>query len=119
MNALQQFHTLLQNKGVPLTRLGLRDIALERSDALVAVALLRKASCSILGGDVYFKRGSEIEIAYANWHSDPKADENHVEFVHRSCLETENYIEQFPASGALPLFVLVFTEKDEGTGNMS
>jgi len=107
MNTLQQFQILLTDKGVLLDPLGLRDIALERSDALVAVSLLQNASCAILGGDVYFKRDSKIEIAYANWHSDPKVGENHEEFVQRSCLETENYIKRFPISDALPLFVLV------------
>lgn len=107
MNTLQQFHVLLQNEGIPLNQLGLHDVALEKSDALVAIDLLRKASCSILGGDVYFKRSGKIKIAYANWHSDPKTGEDHESFVQRSCFEAENYIEQFPASDALPLFVLV------------
>ena len=107
----KEIQNFLTQKGIPLRSLGLSDIALERHDALFAIQLLRKVSTPILGGDVYFKRESGIEIAYANWHSDPKTGENVDQFVERSCLETENYIKNFPSSDALPLFVLVPAKK--------
>jgi hypothetical protein len=58
-------------------------------------------------GDVYFKCESSIELAYANWHSDPKLGENRQRFASRSGLETANYIKSFPPSDAPPLFALV------------
>lgn len=107
MNTSQDYQSLLEEKGISLEPLGLLDIALERVDALHAISILQKALIPILGGDVYFKHGSGIEIAYANWHSDPKPGEESVHFVNRSCLETENYIKSFPLSDAHPIFVLV------------
>ena len=115
MNTFHQFQILLQNNGIPLDDLGLREVALKRNDALAAVDLLRKASRSISGGDVYFKHGNKIEIAYANWHSDPKADENPEQFMQRSCFETKDYIEKFPDSESLPLFVLVSYNKSRNS----
>jgi hypothetical protein len=105
--SLHQFQLLLLERGVPLNHLGLRDIALEKSQALAAIDLLQDASRSILGGDVYLKRGDRIEVGYANWHSDPKPGEGHENFVLRSCAETRKYIEGFPPCDAVPLFVFV------------
>ena len=107
MSMSQEFQNLLEEKGTVLKQLGLSEIALERIDALLAVQLFRKTSIPILGGDVYFKHGEGVEIAYANWHSDQRAGEGRDQFVMRSCLETENYIRNFPPSDAVPLFVLV------------
>ena len=107
MSAAHEYNELLKSRGVPLRELGIGDIALDRTDALNAVELLRKSSIPILGGDVYFKRQSGIELAYANWHSDPQPGEDRQRFANRSCLETENYIRSFPPSDAAPLFSLV------------
>jgi hypothetical protein len=107
MSAAKEYQRLLESKGLSLREHGVRDIALERADALLAVELLRKASIPILGGDVYFKRESGIELAYANWHSDPMPGEDRDRFVNRSGLETENYIKSFPSSDAPALFALV------------
>lgn len=110
MSTSQEYQSLLESRGVPLSTLGLRDIALEIDSVLLAVELLRKASIPILGGDVFFKRATGIEVAFANWHCDPKPDEDRVSFANRSCLETEQYIKRFPSSDALPLFVLVIAK---------
>ena len=117
MSAIHAYKSLLKHRGIRLceafgvdeTALG--DIALEQIDALVAVEILRNASVPILGGDVYFKwHDNRIELAYANWHSDPLPGEERQHFARRSCLETENYIKGFPLSEAIPLFVLVIDE---------
>lgn len=107
MNFVDAYQSLLVSKGIPLRGFGVRDIALERVDTLLAVELLRKASIPILGGDVYFTREGVIELAYANWHSDPLPGEDRDLFVSRSCLEAENYVKAFPSSDTLPLFALV------------
>jgi hypothetical protein len=107
VKAETEYRRLIEGGGIPLRCLGLADIALSRADAMLAVGLLRSASIPILGGDVYFKKVTGIEIAYANWHSDPTDSEDRDSFVARSCLETENYIKSFPTTEAEPIFVLV------------
>jgi hypothetical protein len=107
MNVAYEYAQLLKTRGVPLRELGIADIALERADALSAVELLQRASIPILGGDVYFRRQNGIEMAYANWHSDPQPEEDRRLFAKRSGFEAAEYIRSFPASDAVPLFVLV------------
>jgi hypothetical protein len=107
MKRQNRFQQLLSDKGLSLSRLGLRDIGLERNDALAAVELLRNSAQYILGGDVFFKHGDEVKVAYANWHSEPRESETYEEFASRSCEEAKDYIEKFPESDAMALFVLV------------
>jgi hypothetical protein len=108
MTPLEQYQHLLVTKGISLQLLGIRDIALERTDALSAVEFLRKASIPILGGDVYVKFHTSIELAYANWHSDPKPNEATNDYFSRSCDATEKYIKDYPEpTTGKPLFVLV------------
>lgn len=107
MNPETEYRKLLESRGISLQSPGLAEIALSRADAILAVGLLRSASIPILGGDVYFKKATRIESAYANWHSDPMDGEDRGSFVTRSCLDTLNYIESFPSTEAVPIFVLV------------
>jgi hypothetical protein len=102
-----EYRTMLESKGISLRSLGVAETALRREDAILATSLLRRASIPILGGDVYFKKDTRIESAYANWHSDPMTNEDDDSFVTRSCLESKNYIENFPSTEDTPIFVLV------------
>jgi hypothetical protein len=107
MNSEAEYRKLLESRGISLQCPGLAEIALSREDAILAVGLLRSASIPILGGDVYYKKVAGIESAFANWHSDPMDGEDRGNFVTRSCLETLNYIENFPSTETMPIFVLV------------
>jgi hypothetical protein len=110
MNPETEYRQLVESKGISLQSrygIGMRDIALSREDAMLAVNLLQRASIPILGGDVYFKKTTGIESAYANWHSDPTDGEDRANFVTRSCREALNYIAGFPSAEAVPIFVLV------------
>jgi len=107
MNSETEYRKLLESRGVSLESPGLTEIALSRADAILAIDLLLSASIPILGGDVYFKKDTGIESAYANWHSDPMEGEDRNDFVSRSCLETKDYIENFPSTEPMPVFVLV------------
>ena len=104
----EDYQQLLNSKGVPLDSLGIREVGLTRADALHAIGFLESKSIPILGGDVYFRRGSRIEIAYANWYSDPVPGEAQSEFLGRSWNRAREYIKTFPErQDADPLFVLV------------
>jgi hypothetical protein len=108
MKSSDEYQLLLKAKGISLEQLGIRDIALERDEALLAVEILRKASIPIFGGDVYWKRGEAVELAYANWHSDPGLGEKPEHFASRSCLTAEDYIKKFCRPlDATVLFALV------------
>jgi hypothetical protein len=108
MSAWSEYLHLLQAVGIPLNTLGLDDIALARSDALAAVTLLANGLAPILGGDVYWRRGLDIEPAYANWHTSRHPDEGIKAQILNSCAQAAKYIENFPKrSDVEPLFSLV------------
>lgn len=109
MTTAETFQQLLDEKGIPLPELGIRDIALSREDALLAVAFLKKESVPILGGDVYLKRGNKMEADVSSWHSDPKPGENRAEYLARSWATTEEYLRNFPQqpTGIVPFFSMV------------
>ena len=108
------FEQLSAANGVSLQDLGLKEVALHRADALLAVEQLRAASVPILGGDVYFFRGEKVEHAFANWHSDRRPGEGWREFAERSCRETTRYLEAFPHRPEVaPVFVLVVAQGTE------
>jgi hypothetical protein len=105
---MRDYQALLVNKGVQLGIPGLKDIGLQRANALYAVKLLRTTAIPILGGDVWFRRGSKIEPAYANWHTDGEIGEDKGTYLQRTWDSTEQYIREFPVhTDAEPLFVLV------------
>jgi hypothetical protein len=83
---------LVATSGISLASLGIRDVGLLRSDALRAVEVLRHGKLPILGGDVYFRRGDRLEVAYANWYADPKPEEDRETYQHRSWDKAETYL---------------------------
>lgn len=101
------YRTLLDAKGVSLEKLGLRERALSRDDALQALAELRESDLVALGGDVYFEADS-IEVAFANWSVTPEPGESDSQFRLRGLKKADEYIRAFPEPGhKRPLFVLV------------
>jgi hypothetical protein len=92
----EEFDGLLAKSGVSLASLDIRDIGLLRSDALRAVEILRHGKLPILGGDVYLRRGDRIEVAYANWYTNPKPEEDCETYLRRSWDHTATYIKNFP-----------------------
>lgn len=109
MNPIEAYRELLKTRGVSLQqRFGISDIALATEDALSALQMLSAMSCGVLGGDVYFKRGDVVELAYASWHCDPEKDESAGDFCRRSIDVAQEYIRRFPSrEGVVPLFSLV------------
>lgn len=105
---LGSYKQFLNTLGTSLACIGLSDKVLPRPDAIRALSLLRGEGSALLGGDVYFKSGSDIEFAYASWDCKQKANEGDEDFLERSLRETKAYIRAFPASpDREPLFALV------------
>jgi len=97
MTLPSDYAELLTEKGTPLSeRFGIADIALRREDSLVAADMLLRAGRVILGGDVYFKSGEHLSLAYANWFTDRKEGEDLADFVLRSHAHAVGYIANFP-----------------------
>lgn len=112
MKMTERYAHILGTKGVSLGGLGLRDMALRRCDALVAIRALKDSSVPILGGDVYLERAGGVELGYANWYVDRLDGETLQEFAVRSCCKAEEYVGGFPGlADAQPLFVLVISSK--------
>jgi hypothetical protein len=111
---MEQYDSLLGSCGVSLGMPGIYDIALTRDDALRAVELLRASKVAIFGGDVYFRRATGIELAYAFWSANPKPGEEEEAYRRRSWETSEAYIKGFPpAEGAEPLFVIVTPHREK------
>lgn len=105
---MMEYTQLLEARGVSLASLGLIEVALKTSDALLAVEILAQSGVSILGGDVYFARGSRIEPAYANWFTERRPSDTPDSYLNRSCDEARRYISEFPKRPDVePLFVIV------------
>ena len=107
MKTSPEYQRLIELRGISLRGLGINDVAFNREDATLALDLLQASATPILGGDVYSQRAARIELAYANWHSEPKSNETRAQFAERSCLEAKRYIADYPLSDAVPLFGFV------------
>ena len=107
MKTSPEYQRLIERKGISLRELGIADFALNRKDAISAIELLQTSAIPILGGDVYNQKANHIELAYANWHSEPTKNESRGQFAERSCIESKQYITDYPVSDAVPFFGLV------------
>jgi hypothetical protein len=68
---------------------------------------------AVLGGDVFFKQGDKVELAYANWYANKAVDETFFAYVERSCLAALDYITGFRGrKNAIALFTLVLQSND-------
>ena len=106
-----EFQDLIRTRGIPLSQLGVDGHALAESDALRGLEILLAAERPALGGDVYLIRNRTVATGYANWRSDPRADESAGDFVLRSHEEARTYIQRFPQKTATEaVFTLATTD---------
>jgi hypothetical protein len=111
---LAMFNGLPTSSGVSLASLGISGTALPRSAALREVERLRYERVLILGGDVYNRHNDRIEVAYANWSTDSKPQEDRDTYLRSSWDASEAYIKNFPESAeAEVLFRIVVKERSE------
>ena len=73
------------SKCFSLEEIGINNFAFLYQQAILLVDVLRQSNVPILGGDVYLRLESSIEISYDNWYCDKKEDERDSVFVNRSC----------------------------------
>lgn len=90
---------------------GIHDIAFPRQEALRVVQTCRILGISILGGDVYHKNDSAIELSYDNWYYDKNPVVSDLENIRQSCNRAERYIKNYhDHSGRVSLFTFVLDD---------
>lgn len=90
---------------------GTADIALIADDAISAAQALAGSGVAVLGGDVFYQTAAGFQLAYANWHTDPRAGEDADAYAARSIQETCDYIRRYPVvPDRTALFALVVAE---------
>ena len=101
------------SKYFSLEEIGIDNCAFPYEQAILLVDVLRQLCVPILGGDVYMKSGSAIEITYDNWYSDKKENERDSDFLRRSCDAAETFIKEYKRKNIIkePLFAFVIGEK--------
>lgn len=75
---------------------GLSEWAVTLQDAFVAVEMARGSGLIILGGDLFIKKRSGIEMAYSNWYVDPEKGETTEVYSRRSCDRAGEYLRSLP-----------------------
>jgi hypothetical protein len=95
------------NIGCSLEGVGVRNWALERDAALVALEQLAALGVAVLGGDVYAVSGANAESNYDSWYCDREGGELEAAFVERSIAKARNYIANYHAPPRSVLFAIV------------
>lgn len=97
MSLPSPFLSFVRDRGVSMMEpFGTEDLALDAEDAIEAARLLADTGVAVLGGDVFFRTAQGFELAYANWHSDPRPGEDAGAYAARSIREACDYIRGFP-----------------------
>ena len=82
--------------GYQLNDIGLRNWALTKPQALIALEQLAAMQISILGGDVCQYVDGLIKPNYDSWHCDQLPEEPKIIFFNRSIAKSKEYIEAYP-----------------------
>ena len=93
--------------GRSLEDAGICNWALNREDALVALAKLLEIGVAVLGGDVYLVKGAFVDSNYDNWYCDQSERESDSAFVERSITMARSYIVNYRALECSVLFAIV------------
>jgi hypothetical protein len=95
--------------------LGLEGFAWERETILEFLGDSSAKSFAILGGDVYKRARSALELAYANWHvSKREPNESFESYCARSASKAQSYIENYPASQDVVFAPVITSEVTAG-----
>lgn len=95
------------NCGILLEKFGIRNWALTKQQAFLAISRLLRLEVPILGGDVCAPdEFGRILPNYDSWHCERRTSEEKHQFVARSLVEAKIYIESYPVSDKV-FFVFV------------
>lgn len=97
----------IMSAGRSLEDVGVRNWALSREEALVALAKFAEIEIAVLGGDVYLANGSIVELSYDNWYCNRDKFETISAYVERSIAAAKSYIMNYKAPEGAVLFAIV------------
>ena len=95
-----------------LLPLGIDAYAFSKQQALNIISRLRKNHIPILGGDVYCFNNGLITDSCDSWYCNLETGETQQQFVQRSCLVAEKYIESYPENNIVKNLFSIVTEID-------
>jgi hypothetical protein len=95
------------HQGYWLGNVGVQNWALNRNAALDAFSQLERTGVAVLGGDVYVKKGGEIQPNYDNWYCERGPGETALAFTSRSIQVAREYITTYSTNRNDVLFALV------------
>jgi len=86
---------------------GVRNWALTRSEALVALAELDAEHIAVSGGAVFAEVGGRMRSTRDAWYCDQNAGETSEAFLRRSIAEARGFITRYPEDGETPIFFAI------------
>jgi len=78
-----------------LENIGVRNWALTKEQALIALDQFEAEGIAVLGGDVYETQEEGLQSNYDNWYCNRKENESKSEFVSRSVAKARDYINNY------------------------
>ncbi len=96
--------------GLSLEEIGVRNWALNREQASIALDQFEDEGIAILGGDVYEIQRESLRMNYDNWYCDRKKGESDGDFVHRSIAQARKYIFSYGLSRDIECFFAIVPE---------
>ena len=92
--------------------LGIDAYAFPKQQALNIISRLRKNHIPILGGDVYCFNNGLLTDSCDSWYCNLEIGETQQQFVQRSCLVAEKYIESYPENDCVKNLFSIVIETD-------
>jgi len=105
MNWSKDIESIL-SMGEGLHEFGINNWALSKEQALNALCKFKELKIPILGGDVYEKKCCSYEANYDNWYCNQNDSEELNEFIARSIIVAQKYIENYKSNKEI-YFVIV------------
>ncbi|WP_416438981.1 Imm40 family immunity protein [Phnomibacter sp. MR] len=86
--------TILMKYGESLNEIGVNNWAVPLSISTSVLKELYQNKIAVLGGDLLKKTGgNQLNYVYANWYCEKLINENDLEFLNRSFLVAQQFIE--------------------------
>ena len=98
--------------GYSLMSLGIDAYAFPKQQALNIISRLRKNHIPIPGGDVYCFNNGLLTDSCDSWYCNLEIGETQQQFVQRSCLVAEKYIESYPENDIVKNLFSIVIETD-------
>ncbi len=94
----QEYIEFIKDNGIYLeSKLGVKEWALSRDNAIRLLEIMNKIQKPCLGGDVILEEeNGNFKYAYGFWHYDRTANETEEEYIGNSISKAVEYIKNYP-----------------------